>query len=80
MKAASGTAPDSDPQVPPQPAHGHLVHGIHVGGRLRAQPGAADVRWQKNPPLHRDHLLKFYTSNRVLIDQPTNWLGDRLIG
>lgn len=52
LQASSCTTPDSDPKVPPEPAHGHLVHGLHVGGRLRAQPGAAHVRRQEDPPLH----------------------------
>ncbi|CAN0322769.1 unnamed protein product, partial [Ectocarpus sp. 4 AP-2014] len=51
-RTSPGAAPDRDSEVPPQPAHRHLVHGLHVGSCLRAQPGSAHVRRAENPSLH----------------------------
>lgn len=43
IQAFTCTASDRNPQVSPEPAHGHLVHRLPVGRGVHPKPGAAHV-------------------------------------
>jgi hypothetical protein len=66
-RPAAGAAPHRDPEVPDQPVHAPVVHHVHVGRHLPAQPGAASLRRRRHHSVHHQRPISRYMRSHASV-------------